>query len=417
MEPHTRLSPVRSRDAVAVATATGAKAAAIFVVGAVVARSLGTGALGTFSVAFTAGILGMRLVELGIAAVVVREAARVPARGAALLGGAVRARLVAGVAVVAASTAVGLAIGYRGEALATMALMGGYAAVDALARAFLAATHARGDLVGEAVVTVPAAAGVAVVSVALLTAGAGLAPVAAVFLLGAAGQAVAAGLRASRHTPGWWEAGSWAEVRGLVVTGWPIGLAGLAAALAYRVDTVMVGILAGDRAAGEYAMAANLLAGPNLVVWAILAAAAPTLAVAAGGGRFPAVHRRLLATVGAVGVATLLLVPVGGWLLHVVYGTASPGAVGAVRLLAVAEVAAVVAMGNGAAYTAIGQQRTNLRVLVVGVVGNIALNLVAIPRLGAVGAAWATLATEAAVAAGGSFLLVGRLRALGRRGG
>ncbi len=393
-------------NAVSVGASTGSKAAAYLVVSLVVARVLGTAALGVFTVALATALIALRVVELGVATVVIRETARDPRRGAAYLGAGLRVRLPGLAVMLAAVGIVGRILRYRGDAMTLMWLVAATVAVDSLSRLLFANVHGRMRMEEETRIAVPAAVLAAAGAGAAVAAGGGLVAAGIALLAAAVLQLAGAVLLVTRRSPGWLRAGDPALARSLLAAGWPIGLATLAAVVSARVDTVMLAGLLGNTPAGEYAMAANLVTGPNLVIWAATAAAFPWLSAAAR--ELPGRYRSLTRSSLGLGAGFLLAVPAAGIVVALLYGSAPPAAVGSLRILLLAEVFTFLAAANATTFNATDTPRTNLAVVLGGVTVNVALNLLIIPRYGAAGAAATTLVTEALVALVGTGLLLRR---------
>jgi len=404
-----RIPPGFSGNAVAVALSTGSKAAAYLIAGIALARTAGAAELGVFTVALTTGLLTMRIAELGVATIVVRDTARRPDDAGALLRAGLRVRAATVVVVAAGIVTVAAVLGYTGARLVALVLVGGYVVADSMARVVFATAHGRSRMVEEARIVVPASAVMALLGVVVAVRGGGAAAVGAVFLVVAVAMFAVALADVGRRAGGTGR-GSWAAARAIVAAGWPIGLAGLAAFVYARIDLLLVAGLAGDTPAGEYAMAANLLAGPALIVWAVAAAAFPGLAAAST----PAALRRhwsaLAVPALGVGAVLVLVVPVAAVIIEVIYATTSPAAVGALRWLLLAQVAGSVVAVNGTVLNATDGERIGLAVVLVGVAVDVGLDLWAIPRWGPPGAAAATFVTEVLLAGVGTWLVARHLR-------
>lgn len=390
-----------------VGISTGSKAAAYFIISLVLTRVLGTAALGVFTVALSSALLALRVAELGVGAIVVRDTARDPRRGAELLGSGLLVRL-PGLAVMAATIAVvTTAIGYEGEERMLMWLLGGYVGLESLSRLFFSNAHGRMRMEEEAWITIPTSLFMTAGSVAVLLGEGGLVALGTVFVIGGLIQFIGALFLVSIRTPQWHREARWSTAGRIVRQSWPIGLAGLAAVIYYRVDTLMLAGLVGNTSAGEYSMAYNLLYGPNLLVWALMASVFPILSSSnvISDPVLRSRYRRLLATAAGIGAAFLLVIPISSIVLAILYGEAPHDAVISLQILLAAQFFTFVAAATATTLNATDAQRTNLAIVVVGVILNVSLNALIIPRYGAPGAATTTLVTEAVVAITGVTVL------------
>ncbi len=187
----------------------------------------------------------------------------------------------------------------------------------------------------------------------------------------------------------------------LLRRGAPFYGSAIAAFLYQRVDVLFLGALAGVAAAGEYAAAYRILDGILLLPTAVVAALLPSWTARSGSRG---------ASVGA-GVVVVLLVCVGAlagvelvlardFLVGLLYGDEYRSAARVLAILAIsipifyADIALV-----WIAY-ARGREKRVALLGVVALISNVTLNIVLIPELGGVGAAVATVVTEAVICAG-----------------
>jgi O-antigen/teichoic acid export membrane protein len=184
---------------------------------------------------------------------------------------------------------------------------------------------------------------------------------------------------------------------------WPQGVAALAGILYFYIDTLMLKAMAGDAEAGYYNAAYRLL---NFFIYAAGVISMSVMPVLARERRrdpvrFARVYRDTLtllwlmaAPAAAAGLA------LAHELMTFLYGDRMATYQVAVPTLRILLGAGVCTFGGALASTtliAARRQRSWTVVALLGLGLNVALNLWAIPRFGHRGAAWATLATEAAV--------------------
>ncbi len=180
----------------------------------------------------------------------------------------------------------------------------------------------------------------------------------------------------------------------------PLALGAALDTIYFRIDLVMLGIIGTSSAAGIYAVGykfADLLGAVPIAV------ITPALTLMVGAWpEDPAAFRRafrhtaVILTVGAAGACAAFLVfaePV----VTALYGNDARSAVNAARLLVVGQSLHFFTMLAFATLVAVRRNRLYPVVMLIGVVVNIALNLVLIPRYSYMGSGWATVATEALV--------------------
>jgi O-antigen/teichoic acid export membrane protein len=191
----------------------------------------------------------------------------------------------------------------------------------------------------------------------------------------------------------------------------PLALAYACVSVYFYVDIALLARLSSAEQVGLYDAAYRfMLLGillPSALVTSVYAPAAEL--AARERERFGRLARELLslcALLLPLPVIALCADPEG--LLRLLYGDAFADGAPALRVLGAA-IALTIASGVvGPLLIAVGQERATLRISLVAVVFNIAANLVLIPAYDALGAAIATLATEAVVLAPALWLLVAR---------
>jgi O-antigen/teichoic acid export membrane protein len=210
-------------------------------------------------------------------------------------------------------------------------------------------------------------------------------------------------LRPSRH-----------RVVQLVRVGAPLGIAGLLVLGYARIDQVLVYSQLGATEAGEYGAAYRLLDQAHFIPISVMTTVAPLLAAL-----WPANRARLLrvttmtaellamGSFGALAFAIVAATPV----MRTLFGDELVGGAPALPLLVGAFVAMCFGYLVDSLLLILGQVPKQVWIALVGLVVNVAGNLLLLPRYGMIAAAWMTLATEVVVCGGG---LVVALWALGR---
>ena len=196
--------------------------------------------------------------------------------------------------------------------------------------------------------------------------------------------------------------GGIAAIRQALAESAPIWVATLLGLLYFKIDVLILRAIAGDAELGAYSAAYKVFEAAAILPTVVMAAGLPPLARA---HRDPARRRhweRLLAAV---------LLAMGGLVAAVAYGARRPivallfgtdfvAAIPSLGILAAAIPLSFLNAGLLQFLVARGLERRNVVLTGVVLMINVGVNLVAIPRLGGSGAAWATVVTEAAVALG-----------------
>ncbi|ACA18391.1 polysaccharide biosynthesis protein [Methylobacterium sp. 4-46] len=175
------------------------------------------------------------------------------------------------------------------------------------------------------------------------------------------------------------------------------------AALAERLDVMVVSAFADPEAAGIYSVAARFAALISLGTAAATVRALPMLAEQLGRGDRDAAARTLAqasrAALALAAAAGLGLAIAAGPLLGL-FGAGFRSGTTALCLLAAAHMALAAGGAASTALIASGNERRIATVTGLGILANVTANLLLVPRFGMTGAAAATLATMALTAFG-----------------
>lgn len=186
----------------------------------------------------------------------------------------------------------------------------------------------------------------------------------------------------------------------LARVGLPVGLSGLLVLAYARIDQLLVFAIAGSTAAGLYGAQYRIVEQAHLVPVSVMTTLMPILAAAWTVNRERALRITWLAaeylTVASLGGLAVSFV-VARPLTVLLYGEDFASAAPALPVLAGAFVFICFGYLTGNLVLIAGLQRRLVTIGLVGLVVNVAGNAVLIPAWGFMGAAWMTLATEAAV--------------------
>jgi O-antigen/teichoic acid export membrane protein len=368
--------------ALAVAEVVGKVATFAIIVAA--ARKLGQGGFGAFAYDLALALLLGTFSDWGYDAIVTRRGSR--DRGALETSYAdlVLWRSLLSVAVLAALAAAlwsaGLLHQARYQALLVLAAS---ALIDALSDAGRAAAAALNKQASTAFVLVGQRVMTAIVALSLLLTGVGLRGLSFGYLAGSVAGVAAMALTV-RHlgVPVRWSKASRRGITSMVRESMAIGINGLVSDALFRLDSVLLGLLAGTVAVGRYAAAYRLLETVMFVNWAVARAVFPVMAAAKGGWQVRrGVERGIAVCAFAFVPYAALLLLRGGDLLRLLYGGSYTERVTDVLAwLSVAPFAFGVAYLFSYALVALDRQRIVLVGSVTALVANTVANVLVIPH-------------------------------------
>jgi O-antigen/teichoic acid export membrane protein len=190
-----------------------------------------------------------------------------------------------------------------------------------------------------------------------------------------------------------------AAASGLWAACLPLGLAGLCQQAYFHVDNLFVRALRGEEELGRYNACVKVFAFVVLLATHATTAALPWLAERARAGELEEALRRLARplVLGAC-IGAGLAWPWAERLLALAFGASFAQAAPALRWLLGAAVVVHLGAALLTGVVALGRSRAVRWVSAAALAVNLAGNAVVVPRLGSLGAAAVTLATEAAVA-------------------
>ena len=369
----------------------------------ILARILGVDRLGAYAYAMGVAALFGLLPNLGISTVVTRAIARDPDAGTGVVRAAMRAQALLAGGVLIAIPAFAAILPEQPVPLGYVALAAAQLAIGTLSWPYLAVLSGRARYDRVAVAELAAgAAGTASLLAAAVFRGSVAAFLWAHVL--AAGMAVVVARRAALPFLPTGGAGS-VGIRALLRQAAAFGATAAVQSLYTRLDVLLLGQMATIFALGLY----NVAYKPtNLAVYfgATVAGTLFPLMAQASGTETPVAFHRAMRGLGAAAPAMALAFSgLAGPLLRVLYGVEFAAAAPILILLAWSAAANWLYAPLGVALQARGQERWWLASLAGGLALNAAANLWAIPRLGAFGAAAATLASEVALLSFGAVLV------------
>jgi O-antigen/teichoic acid export membrane protein len=370
-----------------------------FVVGIWIARHLGVEQYGLLN--YASAIVGVLAIlgTLGLDPMAVREMVRHPERRNAVLGTLVAARLASGMVLVLCATAA-VALLRPGDGLAAMLvliiavaqLVVGFDAIDTWFQANMTSRQAAGARSASFLCAT-------LLRVGLLLAGASVTAFAWALFVEAllfAVAMVAVYSRSGLSIMAWRPSAE--RARALLRDGWPLILASLFAAVSLRIDQVMLGQMVGLAEVGTYAVAVRVVEVLYVVPAAIAASVFPAIIKSKelGGALYPSriqmLYDAMLWLALAIALPLCLLAP---YIVRAFFGSAFDEAGPALRVLAWMPVWVFFAVVRQRWLYAENALLAGTAVEAAACLLNVALNLVLIPRYGAVGAAAASLSSGA----------------------
>jgi O-antigen/teichoic acid export membrane protein len=368
------------------------------VVTALIARMLGRAGYGQWSTIFVVLMLVGYIANFGLETVAVREAARDPEREHEWIGAVIFLRMIVMGPVILISIAAIIALHESHEMLVAgliLVITMPFSGVSALALVFQLRVN---NVIPMLVLTLRSVLWTSAVAIIFWRGGDMIAlaiALSATTAIGSIVQAVAA-IRLAERRP----RPSRALLAPLVRESLPIGISTLLIVAYARIDQLIVFEAVGSSSAGLYGSVYSVLEQAQFVPISILTTLAPITAASWPGNR-----ERLLLTVrraselmatasfGALAFAAVAATP----LVRLFFGHEFLAAAPALPVLGGAFVCICFSYLNDNLLLVLGLQRRRLVIGLVALVVNVAGNLILVPLVGFMGAAWMTLGTEAVV--------------------
>jgi O-antigen/teichoic acid export membrane protein len=365
---------------------------------ALVARALGSAGYGQWTTTLIVLSLIAYVANFGMQNVAVREAARDPEREHEWIGAVIMLRLLVLGPVIAISAAAILVMQQSHQMLVAgliLIVTMPFSGVGALQLVFQLRVH---NLVPMLVLTLRSVLWAIAVAI-IYWKGAGMIALAiglaATNAIAAVVQALAA-LRVAQRRP----RPSRARLGALVRAGIPLGISGVLIMSYARIDQVMVFQIVGSRGAGLYGSVYNVLEQSSFVPISILTTLAPIMAASWPGDRARLLRTARLtaelmaiASFGALAFASVAATP----FVRLIFGPAFVSAAPALPVLGAAFVFICFGYLNSNLLVVLGLQRRLMLISLLALAVNVVGNLILIPLVGFMGAAWMTLATEVVV--------------------
>ncbi len=385
------------------------KAAGLLVM-ILVARALHADGFGQYAATGSYGILVGVLADGGLAYFVALEVARVPRTARRFVWTALALRSLLGAVALVVAVAVLPLVRFEGSLAAAAIVFSLSALLDGAATQALSYYRATARMHVEAkIVSLGRVVYVATTLVALLVHGSILALAIAQALASAIVTAIALVELGRDAAPAWPRVRA---LRAIAAGALPFAANGLLSYVFFRIDTLLLRVFGiADASIGAYSAAYRIMEAPRLAFGSIAAGVLPA-ASSLGHPNARAEFRRLGTTAMAlvlwiVAPAVLAFAIAPDAVIRLIFGHGFTGAGLLLMVLAPMPILMALDAVLGSLLNALGAQRTVTGVFVLCSLVNVGLNVAMIPRLGALGAAIATVVTEL-VELGGFALIVGR---------
>jgi O-antigen/teichoic acid export membrane protein len=375
----------------------------------VTTRYLGASGYGKVALAFAfIQMLGV-LADVGLLTVVVREISRDPAQTDRLVGNALLLRLALSLVTLALAAIASLLLPWDHEVRVAVLIAGVPFVLGLVNSALVAVFQARLRMDRAAVSDVIGRAASFVALVVVVASDAGFYAVVGTAAVGAAVTLAITWtfVRREAHPVPRAERTVW---RSLLVTALPIGAALAVSEVFFRLDTLLVSAFRSYHEVGLYSLSYRIVELIAILPAIVMTSVFPLLSRYIHESRELAI--RTIDAAGDLFVAVGVPIAAGGLivapeLVRAIGGDEFAGAADALRILLFAVALAFVSGLFGHSLIAGGRQRSALRLGLVALAFNFAVNLVAIPAWGIEGAAAVAVASEVLLV-GGGYLLVRR---------
>lgn len=187
---------------------------------------------------------------------------------------------------------------------------------------------------------------------------------------------------------------NWSRAKVMLREGWPLLLSSVSSMLYLRLDMFMLGGISGDEAVGIYGAATRLSEGWYFIPMAIVSSLQPRLVNAREQGLsyFHAQMLRLYILMSALSIfISILMIIFSSSLVDLLYGDHYMEAASVLAVHACASIAVFLGVASSQYLIIENLQKISLYRTTLGLICNGLLNMLLIPKLGAVGAAIATL--------------------------
>lgn len=359
-----------------------------------IARYLGASGLGI--IAFAAAFTGLFIVisDMGLGTLTTRDVARDKSLAGRYLNSVLSLRLLLVAVTFGAMVLTVNLMGYSGQTLMVVYIVGAGAAIACLAEVFLSLFRAFEKMeyvsIGRIIYAAAVLGGVFLVIQLNL----GIIWIALAFLLAdilLLGYSLRVCVTKFRRPKLNVQFSFWKR---LLTEGWPIGLFSVVGFIATRIDIVMLAAMKGEETVGFYQAAVTVVIALQFVAVAVISSFFPKISEFYGNNELVSaiaqkMNRILFPIAILLTTGTFFLAP---RVIPLVYGAGYGPSVILLQILSLLLFVSYIP-ADGIVLNAIHKQRLKFYAGVAMASTNVALNLIFIPKYGAVGAAWASIAS------------------------
>jgi O-antigen/teichoic acid export membrane protein len=367
------------------------------------ARELGVATYGIFSFAYATVTLFAVGMDLGLSPYLVQQLSRAPHRVGTLLSRALRLKAALIPLGLGAMLLAGVVLSREGTAMAALIILGAATALDSITALFNAVFEARQEMKYPALIIAVSNGIMSLTGLALLLHWPDIHLLCLVFALGALLRCAFSYFCFLRITgPPASPAAGGAGGSKMLRNAFPFALVTIFVTIYYYIDTLLLTAFCDAAVVGQYNAAYRLLEAPLFVIQAVTTALFPAASLFFAEDRLQLQRLtvRIFEKAAAFGLSIAVVTAlVADDLVTFIYG---PQYRAAGPILAVLIFSAALIMPSticGTTLRATDRQMVSALVTGLGALLNIGLNLALIPTYAAMGAAWATLATEVFVLA------------------
>ena len=190
---------------------------------------------------------------------------------------------------------------------------------------------------------------------------------------------------------------SWPVAKSLLKDAWPLILSGIIVSIYMKIDQVMIKEFLGNSEVGQYSAAVRLSEAWYFIPTIICSSLFPAIINAKLKDDTLYMDRlqklyNLMVVLGAVIIVPVLLF--SDWMIHILYGEAFQRSAGVLNIHILGSVFVFLGVANQKWFISENFQAYNIICLGIGMLANIVLNILMIPKMGIMGAAYATLVSQ-----------------------
>jgi len=190
---------------------------------------------------------------------------------------------------------------------------------------------------------------------------------------------------------------SWKMAKDLLKDAWPLILSGIIVSIYMKIDQVMIKEYLGNGEVGQYSAAVRLSEAWYFIPTIICSSLFPAIinAKLKDDTLYKDRLQRLYNLMVVLGVVIILpVLKLSDWMINLLYGEAFQRSAGVLNIHILGSVFVFLGVANQKWFISENYQAYNIICLGMGMVANIVLNVIMIPKMGIMGAAYATLISQ-----------------------